>query len=198
MIYGYLEFDRRHNSFPSDLRNQMIWRTVPFLPLWSSAWCMAWATAIAPLVTKQSKPSVGYPILMNVYFIAGFFALYAAMIPLAIILNNHYNVLWDLYLQLDEALGAAAASFDQGVIPDVGALEGYKQQVADIFPSIIADWRRFWLVLTGFVAVLLVVRPPPSALDPLTDAERRRRSLLHVYLSSCSSGVCCIRSRRGS
>lgn len=129
--------------------------------LYTGAWLVAWATMIAPVTARQPDSSTRwdlahYPLLINVYFIAGVYALVIATTPCIVILNRDFNHGHAVFVQLDTALKAATIQFDAGTFPNFISLQSMGEELAALSPRVLLGWERFWIVFTVFTGILFV------------------------------------------
>lgn len=142
----------------SDLRGDMLWRTVIWIPLFLGLCCMTHGTLLAPVLSApvgSANPSLlsRYPLLLNIWFFVVPVITLCTILPLSIQLNTIYNHTFALYLQLHDLLHLA----ENGAPFDPFQLLGLQTLLEAKLPEVMDAWSRVfvaWYILVGFEIIV--------------------------------------------
>ncbi|KAM0747162.1 hypothetical protein T439DRAFT_328928 [Meredithblackwellia eburnea MCA 4105] len=196
-----------------DLRDSQIWRCVVWIPLWLGAVNMTSATVLAPIVSQgfeldQSKPHrfdiSFFPSLVTVPFIFYQLGGIALIVSFTLILNNHFNRMFDAVQDLIP-LVQSLAGIDYSQLP-ANVLDN--QQEAQVLMAEVAQysslsiiWARrvwiAWVVVVGSTLLLFTLaalvhfhhlrdqiqslKSDSSTLNGLPTSTRRMKALVWTY-----------------
>lgn len=129
----------------------------------ANALSQAWATALAPILSRQPSPSTRfdvahYPWLANIFFLLIPCITFGVIIWLSLIASNHYNTAFRLYRLVDAALVKASAAWEAGIAVDTSRMAAVRLELKRDAGLIIESWRLVWVAWSAFVALELAVR----------------------------------------
>lgn len=144
----------------SDLRGDMLWRTVLWIPLFLGLCCMTHGTLLAPILSApvgSSNPSflARYPLLLNIWFFVVPVITLCTILPLSIQLDTIYNNTFVIYLHLHELLLSA----ETGAPFDPVQLLGLEAVLKEKLPEVMDAWSRVfvaWYILVGFEIIVSI------------------------------------------
>lgn len=139
---------------------------------------MAWSISISPIFVRQTDYTSSifdpsrHPLIINTFFLLFPILFTVTLFPMSAVVNQTFNVSYDVYSLALNALKVASKQLEQGIVPNVEMLGVYRVQLDELRIKIARQWGETWIVATFFNLIFVIVSSSELEIFSTTTSNR--------------------------